>query len=126
MTALLWSLGLAVAGVAGSAWGAKTVARRSPTPRAMWVTGLPALLLAWLVPLVSLLNAAGTVAGPSRRAFMLASGAAILGVLGSDSLINREEKQRSRPRPLAWWLIGVAALAPAWAVTVLLAAIFGG
>jgi hypothetical protein len=126
VTALLWSLGLAVAGVAGSAWGARAVARRRPSPRAMWVTGIPALLLAWLVPLVSLLNAAGTVSGPSRKAFMLASGAAILGVLGSDSLINREEKQRTRPRPLAWWLLGAVALAPAWVVTVLLAAIFGG
>jgi hypothetical protein len=128
MMFLLWSLGFAVLGVAGSAWGARTVARRSlsPTPRVMWVTGVPALLLAWLIPLVSLLNAAGTVQGPSRRAFMLASGAAILGVLGSDWLINREEKDKSAPRPLAWWLIGAVALAPGWVVALLLAARFAG
>jgi hypothetical protein len=128
MTALLWSLGLAVVGMVGSAWGAKAVAGRtpSPTPRLMWVTGVPALLLAWLVPLVSLLNAAGTAEGPSRKAFMLASGAAILGVLGSDWLINREEKQKVAPRPFAWWLMGAASLAPGWVVAVLLAARFGG
>jgi len=128
MTALLWSLGLAVVGVAGSAWGARAVAARSvsPTPRLMWVTGVPALLLAWLVPLVSLLNAAGTAEGPPRKAFMLASGAAILGVLASDWLINREEKRRTTPRLLAWWLIGAGSLAPAWVVAVFLAARLGG
>ena len=126
MTAFLWSLALAVVGVAGSAWGARTVARRSPSPRAMWVTGVPALLLAWLVPLVSLLNAAGTAEGPPRKAFMLASGAAILGVLASDWLINREETQKTAPRPLAWWLLGAATLAPAWVVALLLAARLGG
>jgi hypothetical protein len=118
----LWSLGLALVGIAGSAWGARAVARRSPvpTPRAMWVTGVPALLLAWLVPLVSLLNTAGTAEGPSRKAFMIASAAAILGVLGSDWLINREEKQRAAARPFVWWLVGAAALAPAWVVALAL------
>jgi hypothetical protein len=123
----LWSLGLALVGIAGSAWGARAVARRSPvpTPRIMWVTGVPALLLAWLVPLVSLLNAAGTAEGPSRKAFMIASAAAILGVLGSDWLINREEKQRAAARPFAWWLVGAAALAPAWLVALALVARLG-
>ena len=127
MSTLLWSLGLALVGIAGSAGGARAVARRSPapTPRAMWVTGVPALLLAWLVPLISLLNAAGTVEGPSRRAFMIASAAAILGVLGSDWLINREEKQRAAPRPFVWWLVGAAALAPAWVVALALVARLG-
>jgi hypothetical protein len=120
MPTLLWSLGLALVGIAGSACGARAVARRSPTPRFMWVTGVPALLLAWLVPLVSLLNAAGTVEGPPRKAFMIASAAAILGVLGSDWLINREEKQRAAPRPFVWWLVGAAALAPAWVVALAL------
>jgi hypothetical protein len=87
----------------------------------MWVTGVPALLLAWLFPLVSLLNAVGTAEAPPRKAFMVASAAAILGVLGSDWLIAREEK-RTAARPLAWWLLGVAALAPAWVVALLLAA----
>ena len=127
MTSLLWSLGLAVAGVAGSAWGARAVARRSaaPTPRAMWVTGVPALLLAWLVPLISLLNAVGTAEGPPRKAFMVASAAAILGVLGSDWLINREEKRQTTARPLAWWLLGAATLAPAWVVALLLVSRLG-
>ena len=128
ITSLLWSLGLAMMGVAGSAWGARAVARRSPapTPRIMWVTGVPALLLAWLVPLVSLLNAAGTAEGPPRKAFMVASAAAILGVLGSDWLINREEKRKLAPRPLAWWLLGVVTLLPAWMVALLLVSRLGG
>jgi hypothetical protein len=88
----------------------------------MWVTGVPALLLAWLVPLVSLLNAVGSADGPPRKAFMVASAAAILGVLGSDWLINREEKRQAGARPLTWWLLGAAALAPAWVVALILAA----
>ena len=124
MTSLVWSLGLAVAGMAASGCGARAVARRSagPTPRAMWVTGVPALLLAWLVPLVSLLNAVGSADGPPRKAFMVASAAAILGVLGSDWLINREEKRPVGARPLTWLLLGAAALAPAWVVALILAA----
>ena len=127
MTWLLWSLALAAIGLAASRSGAKALARRAtaPTPRNLWVAGLPALLLAWLVPFVSLLNASGTAEGPSRRAFMAASAAAILGVLGSDWLINREERRRAPARPLVSWLLGAAALAPAWLVALFLAARLG-
>jgi hypothetical protein len=124
MTLALWSLALAAAGLVSSRVGAKALARRSPapTPRVLWVVGLPALLLAWLVPFVSLLNASGTAEGPPRKAFMLASAAAILGVLGSDWLVNRQEKRGSEARPLVSWLLGVTALVPAWLVALFLAA----
>jgi hypothetical protein len=120
----LWSFGLAGVGLAVSRWGATLLVRRtpSPTPRALWVAGLPALLLAWLFPFVSLLNAVGTAEGPPRKAFMIASAAAILGVLGSDWLIVREEKLGSAARPVVSWLLGAAALAPAWVVALLLVA----
>jgi hypothetical protein len=123
----LWSLGLAIMGLAASRWGARALARRvpTPTPRNLWVAGLPALLLAWLVPFVALLNASGTAEGLPRKAFMVASAAAILGVLGSDWLINREERLHSAGRPLVSWLLGAAALAPAWLVALLLAARLG-
>ena len=124
MTPALWSFALAVLGLAASRWGATALCRQAPsaTPRAMWVAGLPALLAAWFLPFVSLLNAAGTAEGPPRKAFMVASAAAILGVLGSDWLIAREEKRGSAARPLVSWLLGAAALAPAWLVALLLAA----
>src|SRR5262245_28695410 len=104
-TVLLWSLALGAAGVAMSRWGARTLARRGtpPTPRALWVAGLPALLFAWLVPFVALLNASGTIEGPPRKTFMGASAAALLGVLGSDWLISREEKRAAERRPLVSW-----------------------
>ena len=123
----LWSFSLAAAGLAVSRWGATVLVRRTspPTPRALWVAGLPALLLAWLFPFVSLLNAVGTTEGPPRKAFMVASAAAILGVLGSDWLINREEVRGPAARPLVSWLLGAAALAPAWLVALLLAARLG-
>jgi hypothetical protein len=123
MTTVVWSLALAVVGVLVSRWGAAAVARRPgpPTPRTLWVVGLPALLLAWLVPFVALLNASGTIEGPPRKTFMGASAAALLGVLGSDWLINREEKRGPEARPLLSWLLGAAALVPAWLVALILA-----
>jgi cytochrome c oxidase assembly factor CtaG len=124
MTTAVWSLALAVVGVAVSRRGVLALARRQtpPTPRVLWVTGLPALLFAWLVPFVSLLNASGTIEGPPRKTFMGASAAAILGVLASDWLINREEKRVPSGRPLVSWFLGVAALVPAWLVALILAA----
>jgi hypothetical protein len=122
VTVVLWSFALAVLGLAASRWGASVLAHRvPPTPRAQWLAGLPALLAAWLLPFVSLLNAVGTAEGPPRKAFMVASAAAILGVLGSDWLINREERRPPAARSRRWWLIGAAALAPAWLVALLLA-----
>ena len=125
MTIVLWSLAFGIIGVAVSRWGARALARRGspPTPRALWVVGLPALLFAWIVPFVALLNASGTIYGPPRKTFMGASAAAILGVLVSDWLINREEKRESVSRPLVSWLLGVAALVPAWLVALILAAL---
>src|SRR5262245_9273667 len=107
-----------------SRWGAAALARRAPsaTPRAMWVAGLPALLPAWFLPFVSLLNATEAAQGPPRKAFMVASAAAILGVLGSDWLLGREETRRPAARPLVGWLLGAAALVPAWVVALFLAA----
>ena len=114
-------------GLAASRWGARALARRAPGPHAarLWLAGLPALLLAWLVPFVALLNASGTAEGLPRKAFMVASAAAILGVLASDWLFTREERRHAAARPLVSWLLGAAALAPAWLVALLLAARLG-
>lgn len=127
-TLLLWSLALAAVGLGVSRWGARRLQDRgsSVTPRALWVTGLPALLFAWLVPFVSLLNAAGGADGPPRKAFMGASAAAIVGVLVSDWLIAREEKRAAPARPLVWWLLGAVSLVPAWLVALLIAWRVGG
>jgi hypothetical protein len=124
VTPVLWSLGLAAVGLAASRWAATALARRTPpaTPRITWVVGLPALLFAWLFPFISLLGAAGSAQGPPRAAFLGASAAAILGVVASDTLLNREEQRVPAARPLACWLLGAAALGPAWLVALLLAA----
>jgi hypothetical protein len=127
VTLAVWSFGLAAMGLAVSRWGARALARRAPsaTRRALWVTGLPALLPAWLLPFVSLLNVAGTAEGPPRKAFMVASAAAILGVLASDWLMAREERRGAAARAVVCWLLGAAALVPAWLVALLLAARLG-
>jgi hypothetical protein len=123
VTPTLWSLTLAAAGLAASRWGALPLALR-PTgvgPRAAWLAGLPALLPTWLFSFVSLLGAAGTAQGPPRTAFLGASAAAILGVVASDWLFVREERRPGGGRLATSWLLGAAALAPAWLVALFLA-----
>jgi hypothetical protein len=124
VTLVLWSLGLAALGLAASRWAATALTRRTPpaTPRTLWVAGLPAFLPAWLFPFVSLVGAAGSTQGPPRVTFFAASAAAILGVIASDALLGREEGHGPAARPLACWLLGAAALGPAWVVALLLAA----
>jgi hypothetical protein len=102
--------------------GRAGIARRPLRRRlALWVAGLPALLLAWLVPFVSLLNASSTIEGRRGRPSWAPRPRRSLGVLASDWLINRGEAGTGR-RPLVSWLLGVAALVPAWLVALILAA----
>lgn len=124
MTLALWSLALVGLGLAVSRWGATALARRAAgaVPRATWLAGLPALAPAWLVCFVSLLGGAGSAQGAPRTAFLGASAAAILGVLASDGLFTREERRPGGARPLVCWLLGAAALAPAWLVALILTA----
>jgi hypothetical protein len=118
---VLWSVVLAGLGLAASRWGAARLGREA-APRGAWLAGLPALLPAWLVVFVSLLGGAGEVPGAPRTAFLGASAAAILGVIASDGLFSREERRLAGPRRLVCWLLGAAALGPAWLVALFLAA----
>lgn len=126
MKLALWSLALAVLGVGASRWAAAALRGRPlGTPaRIAWIAGLPSLLLAWLVPFLSLLGAAGEAGGPPRVAFFLASATAILGVLASDALLTREEGGGGRPH--VGWLLGVLALLPAWLTALLIATLLPG
>jgi len=117
---------LAVVGVVASRAVAIRVARR-PAPadpaRAAWLSGLLALVPAWLVPFLALLAAAdvgAVVHGPPRLAFLVVSATAILGVIASDALLARVAA------PSGWsaracWLLGAAAFLPAWIVALALA-----
>jgi hypothetical protein len=119
-----WSVVLVPLGLAASRWAAARLAPEM-SPRAAWLAGVPAFLPAWLVAFVSLLGDAGSAAGAPRTAFLGASAAAILGVLASDWLYAREERRRPGARPLVCWLLGAAALGPAWLVALTLAARLG-
>jgi hypothetical protein len=121
VTLALWSLVLAGLGLLASRGGARTLAGRRAGPRAAWLAGLPALGPAWLVSFVSLLGGAGSATGTPRFAFLGASAAAILGVIASDALFAREERRPDGARLLVCWLLGAAALGPAWLVALVLA-----
>lgn len=127
MRLVLWSLGLALAGLGLSRWAAPALARRAPqaASRLAWLSGLLALLPAWLVPFVSLLGAVGAPGSPPRPAFLGASAAAILGVIASDQLLVRAERDPSAPSTARCWLLGTLALLPAWLVALALAARLG-
>ena len=124
MTLVHWTLVVAGLGLVASRWAASTLARGA-APRVVWLTGLPALVPAWLVSFVALLGEAETAQGAPRIAFLGASAAAILGVLASDGLFAREDRRPEGARPLVSWLLGAAALGPAWLVALLLAARLG-
>lgn len=124
MSAIGWSVAVGIVGLAGSATLEGWLARRAPAaPMRAWLLGLAALGPAWLVGLVGLLNAtgAGTVAAP-RGAFLAPSAAALLGMIASDAAARRL-RESGRPGPgIVYWLLGVLAFLPAWAITAALLA----
>lgn len=124
MRLVLWSVALAVLGLAASRWGAGALARRTPEAgrRAAWVAGVLALLPAWLVPFIALLGAVGSAGAPPRFAFLAASATAILGVIASDGLLARAERAGAARAPDRPWLLGALALLPGWLTALVLAA----
>jgi len=112
-----------VLGVLGTCAGMTWFARRqSPRgPIFYWVLGLAALLPGWLIAFVGLLGSStGERPEPSLELpFILSSSAALLGVILTDAALGRLRGSGREHRPVTYWLLGVAALAPAWGIALL-------
>lgn len=86
-----------------------------------WFLGLAALAPAWLIAFVGLLGPSPIV-GPEpslKVAFIFSSSAALLGVIVSDAVARRFRASGREHGAPTYWLLGVAALGPAWAIALL-------
>jgi len=118
-----WSILAGSLGVLGTWLGTAWLARREfhRRPWSYWLLGIGALLPAWLIAFLSLL---GRSSGPrpakaSIASWVLSSSVALLGVIVTDVVLTRlRESGRDHP-PLIYWLLGVLALLPAWAIALL-------
>ncbi|MBI2357401.1 MAG: hypothetical protein HYV04_00530 [Deltaproteobacteria bacterium] len=115
-----WSVALGVLGVSLSALLAGRYRAILPVGEAdrCWLIGLFGLFPAWLVAIWGLLGT-GNMDSPSYtppRALIISSAAALIGVIVSDYFKRRFAAGDRTLSPAASWLLGLAALVPAWAV----------
>ena len=121
---IAWSLLAGVVGLLGTWTLIAYRARRQPPPGPIfyWVLGLAALLPTWLIGFLGLL---GSPLGerpeePLAIGFILSSSAALLGLIVTDAVVRRLRDSGHAHPPITYWLLGVAALAPAWGIALLI------
>lgn len=115
-----WSGALGVLGVLLSALLMVHYRRNLPDGESdrCWLIGLLGLLPAWLVAIWGLLGT-GNIDSPSYSpplALIFSSAAALIGVIVSDYFKRRIKTAAITFSPAASWLLGLAAIAPAWAI----------
>ena len=123
MPVVAWSFVVGTLGLLAT-WGGTAYFSRRPSPWSPYlycVLGLTALLPAWLIGFVGLLGASTTrrpevsVSFP----FVLSSAAALFGVILCDAVVRRSLESGQVHHPVRYWLLGVAALVPAWGIALL-------
>ena len=122
---IAWSVLIGLVGALAT-WGAmRSLGGResSQRPHLHWSLGLAALLPAWLIAFVGLLGASASPTGrpeASLSVFLhLASSAALLGIILSDGAMRRLRESGRAYRSVTYWLLGGAALVPAWGIALL-------
>lgn len=120
---MVWSFAAGLLGTLLS-WAAMVYARRrwpGEGPHLSWILGLAALAPAWLVAFMGLLEASptGRPEASLSASFILSSSAALLGIILSDGAARRLRESGRAHRPVTYWLVGGAALVPAWAMALL-------
>lgn len=122
-TMIAWSVLAGVVGVLGTWAGLIRVSRRhsSPSPVLCWVLGLAAPLPAWLVAFLGLLGASpgGRPELSMALSWILSASSALLGVIVTDAAVRHlQEAERTRSA-VTYWLLGLAAIFPAWCIALL-------
>ncbi len=117
-----WSIVLGVLGLFGTGavvpYLSKWVSNWGP--QYYWLLGLAALFPAWLIAFLGLLGlpAGERVEGSLPLSAILFSGAALLGVIFTEMAVRRLNQSGYFVSSLIYWLLGLAALFPAWCIAV--------
>ncbi len=116
------SILLGIIGVIGTGLVIAYLRRResSPSPGRYWLIGLAALLPAWLISVLALLGNLTDRSSetPLPPSVLLSSTAALLGVIVTDWAVRRLHGKGPARSPNLYWLLGVIAFLPAWAIAV--------
>lgn len=121
---MAWSVVAGLLGVLGTWVGMIRLTQRQspPSPVLYWILGVASLLPAWGIAFVGLFGSAPVVGRPEPSLsvpFILSSSAGLLGVILTDAAVRRLHASGQPRRPVTDWLLGVAALAPAWCIALL-------
>jgi hypothetical protein len=116
-----WSVIVGVLGICGMGLWMVYCSRQQPQwqPQWYWFLGLAALFPAWLFTFLSLLGSpseSGVVEVALPPSALFSSGAALLGVVGTDAAVRRLLASGRGPRPVMAWLFGVTSFVPAWGI----------
>jgi hypothetical protein len=114
---ITWSVVAGLLGVFGSGAGVVLFGRRRIPSTGYWLLGLTALLPAWVFAFWGLLGSSvGRTEVSSSVSWILSSSAGLLGVIITDAVARHLREVRGDQRPLVHWVLGVAALGPAWGI----------
>jgi hypothetical protein len=118
---ITWSVIVGVLGIGGTGlWMLSPSRQRAQwQPQWFWLLGLAALLPAWLLAFLGLLESPsgmGVVEGALPPAALFSSGAGLLGVVATDAAVRRRLVLGRDFHPVLAWLFGIASLVPAWAI----------
>jgi hypothetical protein len=110
------SLVIAAVGLVASAVAVFYLKGREP--RHYWLLGLAGIFPAWLIAFLTVIQPASEspvdVPLPPRALFSSAAG--LIGVIATDYFIRRAQARGGVLTPVMWWMIGWAALLPAWLI----------
>lgn len=116
-----WSVLVGVLGVLGAGLGMARLRAAWRSPHGYWLLGLVGLLPGWLIAFVGLLGPSPDIRPEPRliAAFIASSAAGLLGLILTEAAVRRLAESGHPYRPLTYWLLGGAALLPAWGFALL-------
>jgi hypothetical protein len=91
---------------------------KNKEPRRYWLLGLAGLFPAWLAAFLAVIQPASQspVDVPLPPRALLSSAGGLVGVIATDYFLRRAQQSGRVPTPLTCWLLGWAALLPAWLI----------